>query len=83
MKKQLPSIFKRIPKINDKQARTELGRAHLLVALLSFALLLTLVMNLQPDYSPDSTLTGIASALLVFVGLFSLAVSIKLYGSRK
>ena len=82
-KRQTRFVFKRIPTIKDQAARTELGRAHLLVALLAFALFLTLVMSLEPDYTPNAPLTLTASVLLILVGLFSLAVAARLYGSKK
>lgn len=77
------SIFKRIPALKDRHAVIELGRAHLLIALLAFALLLTLAMSLQPYYVPNRELTIIAIVLLALVGAFSLAVAVALYTKRQ
>lgn len=81
--KQTHSVFKRIPQIQSQDARIELGRAHLLVALLATALCLMLIMSLQPSYVPNMLLTYIASGLLFIVGLFSLGVALSLYAKRK
>lgn len=77
------SLFKRIPVIKDQAARIELGRAHLLVSLLSFALFLTLSMSLQPNYMPNVPLTITAIILLIIVGLFSFSVAATLYVRKK
>lgn len=77
------TVFKRIPAIKDRETRIELGRAHLLVALLAFALFFVLATELVPGFTPNVTLVEIAGALLVLVGLFSLAVVVRLYTFRK
>jgi hypothetical protein len=83
MKKHTHSLFSRIPTIKDVQTRRELGRAHLLVALLALALILTLAMNLMPGYAPSVGLSVTAMILLLFVGVFSLGVAVALYSKRK
>ncbi len=76
MRKKKSFIFERVPRIRDEAVRIELSRAHLLVSLLAVALILTLVIGLVPGYVPDKTLTGIAIALLVLVGIFSLYLGV-------
>ena len=77
------SVFKRILKIKDEEIRTELGRAHLLVALLAFALFMTLAMVLQPNFIPDKVLSTIAMVMLVVIGFFSLTVAVRLAVLKK
>lgn len=77
------SLFTRVKTIKDVQARIELGRAHLIITVLSFALLLTLIFNLHPEFTPDPALTYAAAILLLLVGLFSFFVSAYLYTSKR
>lgn len=78
-KKATHSVLKHIPPVKDAALRKELARAHLLVALLAFALLLTLGATLMPSYAADVSLSITAMILLGIVGLFSLSIAVMLY----
>ena len=72
--------------VKDKVAKKELIRAHVMIALLSLALISQLLINGATNY-PDSTtvgvIAGIASMLLLFVALISLSTVVYLYKGKK
>jgi hypothetical protein len=74
----MKKIFKKLAKKNVSELRHELGRAHLIVALLSVGVcaLLTLGATTQVEFDP--TLSAICVALLSFVTIISIGSSIAL-----
>ena len=70
----------------DKVLKRELVRAHAMVALLSVALLVQLLVNGATFYSNDTTMgviTGIAAVLLGFVAVISISVIIAIRKGKK
>jgi len=70
----------------DKVLKRELVRAHAMVALLSVALLVQLLVNSATFYSNDTTMgviTGIAAVLLGFVAVISISVIIAIRKGKK
>ena len=74
----MKKIFKKLAKKNASELRYELGRAHLIVALLSVGVcaLLTLGATTQVEFEP--TLSAICIALLSLVTVVSVSSSITL-----
>lgn len=66
--------FNRIDMVKDSTARTELSRAHMMIALLG-ATNIGLLWMLYSSASVSMTLAALATALLLLVILFSLSVS--------
>jgi hypothetical protein len=69
------SKFRRVSEITDKGARTEISRAHVMIALLSVVVIVLLVILNLAVALPTLLLTS-AVALLAMVALFSFAVAI-------
>jgi|GEM_PF-6011108 len=75
-------ISKRINKKNTSQLRVELAHAHMIIALLSTAIIALLCLGVSQPISFDATLSAISVALLVIVTIFSLCMSITLYQKK-
>jgi len=75
-------LFKRLSKKNTKELQRELAHAHLIVALLSIAIITLLAMGARQPVSYDATLSAICVALLSIVTIISLCVSITLYRKK-
>jgi len=75
-------IFKKFSSKNVKEMRRELANAHLIIALLSMALIAMLALGTtQPVYF-DGTLSAISISLLTIVAIISLCVSITMYRKK-
>lgn len=58
------------------QIKRELGRAHIIIAILATALIMLLLSGANQALSYDLVLATITSALLLLVIIFSLSVSV-------
>jgi hypothetical protein len=76
------SLFKRFKKKNLIQMRLELAHAHLIIALLSVAIIALLSLGSTQPVTFDQTLSAICVALLSVVTIVSLCISITLYRKR-
>lgn len=73
------SLFKRLKKKKLEALRLELAHAHLIVALLSIAIIALLALGSTQPVSFDGTLSAICVVLLSIVTIVSLCISITLY----
>ena len=76
-------LFKKFQKQSAKEVRRELARAHLIIALLSIALITLLTIGTVQAISFDATLSAICVVLLSIVTLVSLCISFTLYTCKK
>jgi len=76
----MKQLVKKLQNQKLKEVRAELSRAHLIIALLSIAIvvLLTLVQTVPEKITLDPTLSGISVALLLIVSVISLVISVAL-----
>lgn len=70
--------FKSITKKNTKELKVELGRAHLIIALLAAAVSALLALGATQPVEFDGTLSAICVAMLSTVIIVSLSASITL-----
>jgi len=75
----MSKIFKKFKKKNTPELRTELAHAHLIIALLSIAIIALLALGSTQPVTFDGLLSAITIILLCLVTIFSLCVSITLY----
>lgn len=75
----MSKIFKKFKKKNINELRTELAHAHLIIALLSIAIIALLALGSTQPVTFDGLLSAITIVLLCLVTIFSLCVSITLY----
>ena len=75
-------LFQRISNKNAKEMRRELAHAHLIIALLSIALIAMMALGASQPVSFDETLSAISIALLTIIAIISLCVSITLYRKK-
>jgi Flp pilus assembly protein TadB len=75
--------FVKLSQKKPKQLQRELGRAHLLVAALAFAIIVLLLQGSMYPVSYDLVLTLITCLLLVVVVLISLLVSYTCFTKKK
>lgn len=78
----MKKIFSKFTNKNVKQMKMELARAHLIIALLSIAIISLLSIGEKQVVSFDSTLSAICVVLLSIVTIISLCVSVKLYRKK-
>jgi Flp pilus assembly pilin Flp len=76
------SLLKRFKKKKMEAMRTELAHAHLIIALLSIALIALLALGSTQPVSFDATMSAICVALLSIVTIVSLCISITLYRNK-
>ena len=76
------SLLKRFKKKKLEALRLELAHAHLIVALLSIAIIALLSLGSTQPVSFDGTLSAICVALLSVVTIVSLCISITLYQKK-
>ncbi|MCX6728741.1 MAG: hypothetical protein NTV39_03165 [Candidatus Saccharibacteria bacterium] len=76
------SLLKRFKKKKVEQLRIELAHAHLIVALLSIAIIALLSLGSTQPVAFDGTLSAICVALLSVVTIVSLSISITLYQKK-
>lgn len=75
----MSKIFKKFKKKNINELRTQLAHAHLIIALLSIAIIALLALGSTQPVIFDGLLSAITLILLCLVTIFSLCVSITLY----
>lgn len=75
-------VLKRFKKKNLIAMRTELAHAHLIIALLSIAIIALLSLGSTQPVIFDATLSGICVSLLSIVTIVSLSISISLYKKK-
>ena len=75
-------LFKRFNKKNNNELRRELAHTHLIVALLSIAIIALLSLGSTQPVSFDATLSAICVVLLSIVTIISLCMSITLYRKK-
>ncbi|HUC96610.1 MAG TPA: hypothetical protein VMR16_03020 [Candidatus Saccharimonadales bacterium] len=75
-------LAKRFKKKNSVQMRMELAHAHLIIALLSIAIIALLSLGSVQPVTFDQTLSAICVALLSIVTIVSLCISITLYRKK-
>jgi len=76
-------LFKKFSKQNIKEVRTELARAHLMISLLSIAIIVLLSLGAIQSVTFDPTLSAICVVLLSLVTLVSTCVSFTLFTFKK
>lgn len=75
-------IFKRITKKNLKEYKMELMRAHLMIAMLSIAVITLLSLGIKQSVTYDMTLSAVCVVLLIIVTILSLCTAVYLYRSK-
>ncbi len=75
-------LAKRLKKKNLAQMRIELAHAHLIVALLSIALIALLSLGSTQPVSFDATMSAICVILLSIVTIVSVCISVTLYTKK-
>ena len=75
-------ILKRMTKKNINETRTELAHAHMIIALLSIAIIALLVLGSAQPITFEPTLSAISATLLILVTIFSLCVSVTFYRKK-
>jgi hypothetical protein len=75
-------MLKRFKKKNLSEMRKELAHAHLMVALLSIAIIALLSLGSTQPVVFDATLSAICVCLLSVVTIFSLIIAISLYRNK-
>lgn len=75
--------FKKLSQKKPKELQRELGRAHLLVAILAVAIIALLLQGSMYQVSYDPVLTLITCVLLVIVILISSLVSFACFTKKK
>jgi len=75
----MDKIFSRFNKKNVKEMRRELAHAHLIIALLSTALIALLALGSTQPVTFDQTLSAVNVILLSLITIISLCISITLY----
>ena len=76
------SLAKRFKKKKMEHMRMELAHAHLIIALLSIALIALLSLGSTQPVSFDATMSAICVVLLSIVTIVSLCISITLYTKK-
>ena len=69
-------------KKNIIETRLELAHSHMIIALLSIAIIALLVLGATQPITFDPTLAAISASLLILVTIFSLCVSITFYSKK-
>jgi len=75
----MATLLKKFKKKNANELRTELAHAHLIIALLSIAIIALLALGSTQPVSFDALLSAVTIVLLCLVTIFSLCMSITLY----
>ena len=75
----MDKIFSRFNKKNVKEMRRELAHAHLIIALLSIAIIALLSLGSTQPVTFDQTLSAVSVILLSLITIISLCISITLY----
>jgi Flp pilus assembly pilin Flp len=76
------SLTKRFKNKKLDAMRIELAHAHLIIALLSIAIIALLSLGTTQPVSFDETLSATCVALLIIVTIVSLCISITLYRKK-
>ena len=75
-------IFKKLVKKNTNELKQELGRAHLIIVLLSIGVNLLLLLGASTAVRFEPTLSAICVALLSFVIIVSIGSALKLFSKK-
>ncbi len=75
-------LYKRFKNKKHEALRVELAHAHLIIALLSIAIIALLSIGTTQPVSFDPTLSAICVTLLSLVTIVSLCISITLYRNK-
>lgn len=78
----MKKMFKRLTKKNINEIRMELAHAHLIIALLSIAIVVLLTLGSTQSVTFEATLSAICVVLLSVVTIVSLCISITLYRKK-
>jgi hypothetical protein len=76
------SLVKRFKKKKMNEMRMELAHAHLIISLLSIAVIALLSLGSTQPVAFDATMSAICVILLSIVTIVSLCISITLYRSK-
>lgn len=79
----MKKVLKRLSQQKIGDVRRELGRAHLIIALLSFITIVLLIQGTVAPIGLDRTLTAISSVLLAIVATTSLVIALALTKIKK
>jgi hypothetical protein len=79
----MSKMFKKFTKQNAADFRRELARAHIIIALLSIALITLLSLGTVQPVSFDQSLSAVCVVLLSIVALVSLCMSYTLFKTKK
>ena len=78
----MKKLFKKIAKKNIKEVRAELARAHLIIAMLSIAVIALLALGATQPVTFDPTLSAICVVLLSIVSIVSLSTALNLFRKK-
>jgi len=78
----MKKLFKKIAKKNIKEVRAELARAHLIIAMLSIAVIALLALGATQPVTFDPTLSAICVVLLSIVAIVSLSTALNLFRKK-
>lgn len=79
----MSKLFKKFTKQSAADFRRELARAHLIIALLSIAIIVLLSLGSMQPVSFNETMSAICVILLSLVALISLCMTFTLYKTKK
>jgi hypothetical protein len=79
----MSKLFKKFNKKSTAEIRKELARAHLIIALLSMALIVLLSLGAIQPVTFDATLSAICVILLSLIAFISTCVSFTLFSNKK
>jgi hypothetical protein len=75
-------LFKNVKKRTTKEYKSELARAHTIVALLSLGIITLLSLGASQQVSFDPMLSAISVVLLLVITILSLCTAISLYRKK-
>lgn len=79
----MDKLFKKIKKQSSNDVRQELGRAHIIIALLAVVSIALLALGSAQDIIFDPTLSTVAGTLLGILALISVTISYYLTNFKK
>lgn len=78
----MAKLFKKLANRKINEVRMELARAHLIIALLSLAVITLLALGATQPVTFDAALSAVCVALLSVVAIISSCIAISLYRKK-
>jgi hypothetical protein len=79
----MSKFFKKFSKQNARDIRRELARSHLIIALLSIAIIILLSIGAMQPITFDAILSAVCVVLLSIVAFISLCMAFTLFTCKK